>query len=122
MTDRYPKPGVERRDLAPCAACGQPLLKQRGGPPTLQAYRVELDMLMLDVVAVRQYHGVMAILGADNAFTDRIAEAMAPDTELLKCLDTISGVVCQPCYFHRAPVDLAMSIRKRREEPQKGGA
>lgn len=112
---KFPKPGIERKDVKPCAACGLPLLRQEKAPPSLQAYRVTFDMLMLDLAATRSYGGVMAILGGESQQSDMIANAMAPDTELLKCYDTMTAVVCQACYFNRPPIELAMSIRSRRD-------
>lgn len=112
----FPKPGVERADLKPCAACGLPLLKQEKLPRTLQAYRVTLDMLMLDIRAGQTYAGIMGILGGESPEADMVANALAPDTELLKCYDTVTAVICQPCYFNRPAVDLAMAIRQQRDK------
>ena len=115
---KYPKPGVERRDLKPCEACGLPLLK-RQGLQTLQAYRITIDMLMLDPRAARQYAGTMMILGGDTPFADTVANAMVGDTELLKCLSSEQAVICQPCYFDRPMAILSENIVRRREAEAK---
>ena len=110
----FPKHGLEISDIRPCAACGRQLLK-REGLKSMQAYRITIDSLFLDPSAMRQYAGVALILGGEGP----LAAAMAPDTELMKCVGTQTAVVCQPCYFDRSAVDIAEAVRERVEKSEK---
>lgn len=119
-------PGIHLRELRPCDVCGKGLLKREDGdlpvPSTLNVYRIKIDSLLYDqgaargVVAITTYFGEERVPGALA-----IADAMAPDTELLKCFATTPDLlVCWWCFVDGGPLaaieEAARHRRERREE------
>ncbi len=76
--------GVKRKDLRPCACCGQPLM--RGG--VITCTRAKVTRLGADLDAVRRQMGLEMMLGSPT-----LAMAMGTDEELLKSVGREASVV-----------------------------
>jgi hypothetical protein len=107
-----PGPGVHLRDVRPCDSCGKPLAKRMDEPARLNAYRIRLDSLVLDMGAVRQFGGMALFFGGNEL----LAGVFAPDPELYKCFGRDELLVCFHCYATRSLASIAESARDRREK------
>lgn len=83
-------PGLKRRDIKPCALCGQGVMHD--GQITF--YRLTLDRYVVDMRAIERQHGLELYMGSPA-----IAHVMGPDEDLAKRLPEGVGpvLVCQSC-------------------------
>lgn len=72
-------------DLTPCATCG--------GPIAPLFYRVTVEQILLDATAANQVLGLNTMFGGRL----RLAEAMAPNDDVTKMLQTNSVILCSDC-------------------------
>lgn len=107
-----PAPGVHLRDLRPCDSCSRPLAKQLDEPTMLNAYRIRLDYLVLDVGAVRQFGGLALFFGGNEL----LAGVFATDPELYKCFGRDEVLVCFNCYATQSLASIAEGAIRRREK------
>lgn len=106
-----PAPGVHVRDVRPCDACGEPLAKRPDAPVGLTAYRLRLDTLLLDVMALRTFSGVAVTLGGNEA----LAAAFTPYPEIYRCATRDELLVCFDCYALQSLAAIAERACSRRE-------
>ena len=103
--------GVRRADLSPCAACGEPLVRQ-GDRTHLDAYRIRLDTLIFDQGVLQRHAGLTVMLGGHEG----LAHVMGLDEEFFKRLDTHEGLICSPCALSHPLLVLRELMEKRAQE------
>lgn len=81
-------PGLKRRDIKPCALCGQGVMHNN----LLTFYRVSLEHYVVDLDAISRQHGFEQFMG-----NPAIAQAMGPDADLAKQLPGRDGPVTVCC-------------------------
>ena len=91
---------MKAADLKPCAICGLGVM--HAGVPVF--FRVKVEHMGIDTLAVRQTHGLETMLGSVA-----LARVMGPDPDIAKpIVDAVEVLVCQSCALEPRPLMLLL--------------
>ena len=83
---------MKRADLKNCAICGKGLM--HSGSPLF--YRVKIERMGFDAVAVQQTHGLETFFGGGQAGA-MLANVMGPDPDIAKSISSDEALICDSC-------------------------
>lgn len=101
-------PGIKRRELTPCASCGEGLCRDR----SITFCRISVERFLLDTSAVRRAHGEDLLMGP-------LAGVLGADEDLAKRFSETRALVCDECAIGQSPFELLERIDERAQEPGK---
>lgn len=91
--------GMKRSEAKPCPVCRRPLCHSRSS----NVYRVRIESLLIDRVAVRRAEGLEMMLG-------NLAEVMGPNEDLAACFCSREVILCFDCAARRSVCSIVEAL------------